>query len=216
VLLSEAEEADTTPPTITAEVSPPPDVRGWHLPPVTVEFSCADAETEVADCPAALTLTEPGIHPVEGVATDGAGNEAATSLEVPVARPVGIDIVPFIGLNLIPCRASNAPIPVAILSGPGFDARAVDADSVRFGRTGDEAAAFLRDRHGRPIGHVLDVNRDRRPDLVLYFRLGDTGFGCGDIGRGALIASVPAVLTGVADGVGIHAQSTLRLVGLGR
>jgi len=66
-------------------------------------------------------------------------------------------------------------VPVAILSSPDFNApRIVDRHSLTFGRTGDEdsLAYCLR----RP----LDVNHDGLKDLICYFRVGPTGFRCGD------------------------------------
>jgi hypothetical protein len=70
-------------------------------------------------------------------------------------------------------------IPVAILTTPTFDATTVDPATVRFGKTGTEAA---------PVRAALeDADGDGTIDLVLHFRTQDTGLQCGD---------TSAVLTG--------------------
>lgn len=204
---------DKTAPTITANVSPPANVRGWHRPPVTVGFECADALSGLASCAPAQTLTAPGVHEVVGEALDLAGNAADVALEVKVARLVTIDVKPGGEPNSVGCKATGGAVPVAILSSAAFDARTVDADSVRFGKTGGEAAETHRDRNGNAIRHVEDANRDGRLDLVLHFKLGDTGFSCADVPAGQKDVTLPARLTGFADAIGIDGEDTLRLVG---
>jgi uncharacterized delta-60 repeat protein len=53
---------DSLPPTMTAEVSPAPNAKGWNSGDVTVTFECADAVSGVAaaDCPAPVVLTGEG------------------------------------------------------------------------------------------------------------------------------------------------------------
>jgi hypothetical protein len=96
---------------------------------------------------------------------------------------VPIDIEPSELPNLI--HISNDPnrirvTTVAILTSPTFDATTVDATTVRFGKTGAEAA---------PVQAVLaDANGDGMQDYVFRFYTRDTGLQCGD---------TSAVLTGM-------------------
>ena len=84
---------------------------------------------------------------------------------------VAIDIRPKKDANKINPN-SNKDINVAILSVNGFDATAVDATTVLFGRTGIEAS---------PVEVVLkDVNKDGLIDMLLSFNAGTMRIQCGD------------------------------------
>lgn len=88
---------------------------------------------------------------------------------------ISIDVKPGSDPNAINCSRPKGVIPVAILSERGsaakrgFDARTVDASTVRFG-PGDAKAQ---------MGHLEDVNDDGALDMVLYFPAADTGIVCG-------------------------------------
>jgi hypothetical protein len=84
---------------------------------------------------------------------------------------VVIDILPGEVLNPINPKKQGV-IPVAILTTATFDATTVNASTVRFGKTGKEAA---------PVQvAVEDVNGDGLDDLILHFNTPDTGIQCGD------------------------------------
>ncbi len=86
-------------------------------------------------------------------------------------QPVDIDIKPGSDPNGVNPR-SRGKIPVAILTTPTFDALDVDPVTVAFGPNG-AAIAHLQ-------GHVSDVDGDGDLDLLLHFRIGETGIACGD------------------------------------
>ncbi len=84
---------------------------------------------------------------------------------------VAIDITPGSFPNSINPH-SRGVVPVAILTTGTFDASTVDTNTVRFGRTGTEAAAV----HSA----LEDVDGDGDIDLILQFNTQDTGIVCGD------------------------------------
>lgn len=89
----------------------------------------------------------------------------------PIVVQVAIDIKPGSDPNSINPR-SKGVIPVAILTTATFDATTVDPATVRFGRTGTEAA---------PVQSALeDVDGDGDTDLILHFNTQAAGIVCGD------------------------------------
>ncbi|MBY0496343.1 MAG: chitobiase/beta-hexosaminidase C-terminal domain-containing protein [Cyanobacteria bacterium] len=72
-IASASYQIDTTPPTIFATVTPPPNPAGWNNTPVTVSFECFD-NSLVAACPAPVELAEDGADQLVMVtAVDGVG-----------------------------------------------------------------------------------------------------------------------------------------------
>ena len=90
----------------------------------------------------------------------------------PVSRLVSIDVRPGSDTNKLDPDSSKE-INVAILSVDGFDALAVDPNTVRFGATGNEAAAIDVARR--------DVDGNGQRDMVLRFEIQNTEIECGDI-----------------------------------
>ncbi|MFL6581106.1 MAG: PPC domain-containing protein [Burkholderiales bacterium] len=72
-------------------------------------------------------------------------------------------------------RNGMDPITVVVLSMSRFDAMAVDPNSLTFGATGNEKSLY------RCRKEAVDVNRDRRPDLVCYFKPDVANFKAGDL-----------------------------------
>jgi Glucodextranase, domain B len=74
---------DSTPPTITATVTPTANATGWHHTNPTVTFTCADEFSGIASCTAPITVsTETAGQVVVGTAIDRAGNVATTTVTV--------------------------------------------------------------------------------------------------------------------------------------
>ncbi len=84
---------------------------------------------------------------------------------------VKIDINPG-DPNFIDIDQRGDLIPVALLSSDTFDPTTVDLDTVRFGAIGAEAR----------VSHsfLTNANADRKPDLILYFQVRETGIQQGD------------------------------------
>ena len=89
----------------------------------------------------------------------------------PPAISVNVDIKPGSDPNSINPR-SKGLIPVAILSSVDFDATLVDISTVAFGPGGASPV------HG---GHEEKVNGDDFTDMVIHFKVRETGIACGDM-----------------------------------
>ena len=108
---------------------------------------------------------------------------------------VGLDVRPGSTQNPVNPR-SKGVIPIAILSTGDFDASTVDQATVRFG---------LSQALPRGKGHVADVNRDGKDDLILHFRTQDSGIQCGD---------TAASITGqTLDGIMFQASDSISTTG---
>jgi hypothetical protein len=72
---------DTEGPVVVARVVDGAAGRaGWYVGPVTVDFTCTDALSGVATCPAPQSFDTDGVHAASGTATDNAGNRATATL----------------------------------------------------------------------------------------------------------------------------------------
>jgi hypothetical protein len=107
-------KVDNIAPSITGTATSSPNANGWYNGPVTVHFTCSDAETgiaPVAGCPDDVTLTGEGAtQSVNGTAIDAAGNTATTSV-----GPIKIDrtaptFTPYTGpTNFVVGQTVTAP-----------------------------------------------------------------------------------------------------------
>jgi len=113
---------DTTPPTITATATKADATSytagTWTNQNVTVHFTCTDADSGVASCPADQTFSMDGTFTASGTATDNAGNSASVSFS-----PIKID-------KTAPTfAASVSPNPVYLNGSATATAGAVDNGS---------------------------------------------------------------------------------------
>ncbi len=138
--------------------------------------------------------------------TSGAGDvrgDVFFDVELNVSiRQVVVDVKPGSDPNSINCRHAQQLVPVAIVSTPTFDATTVDHTTVTFeGAT----EAHVDKKSGVARRHVGDYDNDGDDDLVLHFRLGDTGLNCG---------STSGSLTGATfAGMPISGSDAVRMVG---
>jgi uncharacterized repeat protein (TIGR01451 family) len=114
---------------------------------------------------------------------------------------IEIDIKPGDENNSINLK-SKGVIPVAILTTSDFDATTVDPSTVRFGRTGTEAAPMHEG------GHIEDVNGDGDSDLLFHFSTQETGLQEGDTeayltGEILTVRALTAEATGTGGGQAI-------------
>jgi hypothetical protein len=113
-----------------------------------------------------------------------------------------IDIKPGSFPNSINCNNENEVVTVAILTTPVFDATTVDHTTVVFG---PNRATETHVKDGVPTRHEEDVDGDGDTDLVLHFKLSETGIQCGDT-----LARLRAM---TFDGQEIVGKNSIRTVG---
>ncbi|PYR75968.1 MAG: hypothetical protein DMF87_19165 [Acidobacteria bacterium] len=83
--LTQSLSIDQTPPTVVVALSPAPDVSGLNHGPVTAHFTCTDAGSGIASCPADQVIaTEGANQPITGTATDLAGNSSMAAATVSI------------------------------------------------------------------------------------------------------------------------------------
>jgi hypothetical protein len=119
-------------------------------------------------------------------------NNVATAT-VEVFRSVTIDVSPANTNNEVNLGRGGS-VTVAILTTTDFDASTVDPLSVCFGDAGTPGERSCTEVH--QTGHLQDVNKDKRLDLVLHFDVGATGIDPGD--------SSACLIARTRDGVGLY------------
>jgi len=134
------------------------------------------------------------------VAAGGAG-PFTPSRAFALARYVGDPTVTEVSLDISPQDSSNTinlgskgVVAIAILTTDTFDGTSVDPSTVCFGDDDHPAERACYESHS--MGHIEDVNKDKRPDQVLHFDIQQTGIDTGD---------TTACLTGTTfDGDDVH------------
>lgn len=158
--------------------------------PDTSPFAC---ELEHFDFPATLAVTPGSIYVLELLSTKAThawarhdGNYSGGAAIIQGIREpdfdfsfqtyselteVPLDIKPNEYPNNINPR-SHGKVKVAVLTTNTFNANTIDATTIRFGKTGSEAAPVRAE--------LKDVDGDGDVDLLLRFRIDATGIICGD------------------------------------
>ncbi|MDH3614408.1 MAG: hypothetical protein OES10_14160 [Gammaproteobacteria bacterium] len=113
-----------------------------------------------------------------GLAFDGQGlwavgfsSRTLYKISSTAVTEITIDIKPGSDPNAINADAGGF-LPVAILTDTDFDALRVDYTTVAFGPSGEAPAREAK---------AKDVDGDGDSDLILHFKISDTGIACGDI-----------------------------------
>lgn len=212
---------DTTPPTITPSVSPAPNLNGWHNVPVSVTFSCSDADSGIATCAAPVTLTADGASQiVSGSATDKAGNTATASVTLNIDRTL-----PSISVALTPPPPGsgwiNTPVTAHFTcTDGGSGVTGCPADQVVSAEGGNQTVTgTTTDRAGNTAAVTsAAINIDLGPPTIsLTFNPPPNGngwnrspvrvhFTCADTGAG--IATCPSDQVLSADGTGLTVTGT--------
>jgi hypothetical protein len=184
---------DGTAPTISASASPSPNGYGWNNTDVTVSFSCDDATSGVASCPASHTLSGEGANQSwSDTAYDNAGNSAsagvsginidktAPSLNVSGAASGTFDICtdgipsrpsfsPFDGLSGLDGSEGDSWTPSSVASGVGtytYTAHAQD----KAGNPSSETRTYTVQYGSSFSGYLQPINSDGSS----RFKLGST------------------------------------------
>ena len=145
----------------------------------------------ISDCPA---TDQRGVTRPQGTACD-IGAYEFDLLE-------DIDIKPGSDSNTINCKNGNQMIVVAILTNASFDAITVDHTTVTFEGASE---SHVDKKTGEARRHEFDVDGDGDTDLLLHFRLRDTGLDC---------ASTDATLTGETfGGQDIEGTDAVHMIG---
>lgn len=87
VIAVEVIGTDDVPPVITASVSPAANAADWNNTDVVVTFTCQDALSGIAQCPAPKTVSAEGAdQKITGTATDKAGNNALAEVTLNIDK----------------------------------------------------------------------------------------------------------------------------------
>jgi hypothetical protein len=158
------------------------------IPPVVAAAPAVATVTATPTAPGRLTVRAS----VSTTSTDPQATDDAAVTTVEVFLPVALDVLPGDPANVL--NLNRRTVTVAVRSTAAFDATTIDPASVCFGDPDTPAARACGDTHGR--GHLEDVDRDGRRDLLLHVDTAATGLDLTD---------TRACLTGrTALGLGVY------------
>ncbi|MGN6695552.1 MAG: RCC1 domain-containing protein [Aquihabitans sp.] len=99
---------DTTAPTITGASVQPANADGGHFGAVTVRWTCSDALSGVASCPADQQVSGEGVHVLSRSVTDRAGNTSTGEVTIQINHDPSTD--PGIIHGVITDAATGQPV----------------------------------------------------------------------------------------------------------
>jgi len=123
-------------------------------------------------------------------------SEVSAGEVINVSIEAQIDIVPFVSSNIV-IPHKWVPVPVAVLASDLFDVTKVIRTSLTFGKTGEEASLVSCS------SKLVDVNRDKKKDLICYFYGDKTALDIGD---------TQAVLKGDYENVSFEGIDSVRVL----
>ncbi len=186
---------DNTPPTITATVTPQANADGWHNSPVTVAFTCIDAISGIATCPAAVVVNTDGANQaISGTAVDKAGNTATTTVTLNLDRtPPSLQAVLTPTANAAGWHKSS-PISVSFVASDALSgvASSTPQTTVTTEGANQTVAGEAADVAGNTVTTTATVNLDLTNPLITLTTPG----------ANALVRTAMVVVTGnVSDAV---------------
>jgi len=162
---------DQTPPTITATVTPAP-VNGVVTIPtggaVTVSFTCSDALSGIATCPADIPVSTPGVNQsFSGTAVDKAGNSS-----VPASVTFSVQAAPLAitaSLSPLPNTAgwNNSDVTVSFQGSGGVPPLVPSPpQTVSTEGANQSVTGSVTDAAGQAVAKTVPVNLDKTPPTI--------------------------------------------------
>ena len=159
---------DATPPSIVATVSPSPNAAGWLHAGATVSFTCTDAGSGIASCPAPIRVDTQGANQsFSGTATDRAGHQATATITLNVD-----DLPATITASVEPAPNANgwhrSDVVVTFIcteSGSGI-ASCPAAVTVTSEGANQVVTGSAVDRAGNPSEVSVTLNIDKTPPTI--------------------------------------------------
>ncbi|GAB1691911.1 Neogenin [Krasilnikovia sp. M28-CT-15] len=212
---------DRTAPAITASIVGDASADGWYRTAPTVHFTCTDATSGVADCPADVPVTAEGANQrISGSGTDTAGNPASATITVNVDLTNPVVNATVAGEQSADGWYRTAPTVkftcADVLS--GVAACPTDQQVTKEG-AGQSVTGSGTDKAGNPASADAKVNVDLTAPAITATVIGEKSadgwyrtaptvhFTCADTGSG--VASCPADRTVTTDGTGQSISGTV-------
>jgi RHS repeat-associated protein len=159
---------DKTPPTITASATPAPNAAGWNNTSVDVAFSCSDALSGVATCPAATIVgTEGANQTIPGTTTDKAGNTASSSLLLSIDKtPPAIMATASPGANSAGWNKSDVTVSFACSDSGSGVATCPSAQVVSSEGANQVISGTATDVARNSASATATINLDKTPPVI--------------------------------------------------